>query len=173
VNNCDNCSTILWLTLGGGTKACACCAGYWLCSRQPMPDVLVASGGGPYADQWHRFPATCARIARIIEDLGLSVDITEEVERGLAEPGGCRLLIVTIGKPADPRPSELIEAGRTGIEDHLASGGALLGVYSSATPMTTMSPTNPAWSTTVLATTAPRTTAQDTSNSCAGRSCGF
>src|SRR5215213_7817892 len=63
----------------------------------------------------------------------------EEVERSLAEPGGCRLLIVNIGNPADPRPSELIEAARTGMEDHLASGGALLGVHSSATSMTTMS----------------------------------
>ncbi|MDF2746692.1 MAG: ThuA protein [Propionibacteriaceae bacterium] len=67
-----------------------------------MPDVHVVSGGGPYADQWHRFPATSARIARIVENLGLSVDITEEVERGIAEPGACRLLIVNIGNPADP-----------------------------------------------------------------------
>jgi hypothetical protein len=40
-----------------------------------------------------------------------------------------------------PRPSEVIEATRTGVEDYLASGGALLDVHSSATSMTTMSPT--------------------------------
>ena len=71
-----------------------------------MPDVLVASGGGPYADQWHRFPATSARTARIIQNLGLSINLTEEVERGLAEPEGYRLLIVNMGIPRTrARPS--------------------------------------------------------------------
>ena len=103
-----------------------------------MSDVLLISGRGPYADAWHQFPATSARIAGIIEDLGLSVDVTEDVEAALAEPGFCRLLVVNIGNPTDPRPAELIEAARIGLQDHLAGGGALLGIHSSATSLTTM-----------------------------------
>ncbi len=103
-----------------------------------MPDVLLVSGNGPYADAWHDFSATSARLAGIVENLGLSVDVTEDVERGLAEPGACRLLVVNIGNPTDPRPPELIDAARGGIEEHLAGGGALLGVHSTATSLTTM-----------------------------------
>jgi type 1 glutamine amidotransferase len=95
-----------------------------------MSDVLLISGRGPYADAWHQFPATSARIAGIIEDLGLSVDLTEDVEAAL--------LVVNIGNPKDPRPAELIKAARTGLQDHLAGGGALLGIHSSATSLTTM-----------------------------------
>ena len=104
-----------------------------------MPDVLLVSGAGPYADAWHSFPETSARMAGIVAALGLSVEITEDVEGGLAQPGASRLLVVNIGNPTDQRPPELIEAVRTGIEDHLSSGGALLGVHSSATSLTTMS----------------------------------
>ena len=92
-----------------------------------MPDVLLVSGNGPYADAWHYFPETSAQVADIIGALGLSVEITADVEGGLAQPGAGRLL-VTIGNPTDQRPHELMEGARTGIEDHLASGGALLGV---------------------------------------------
>jgi hypothetical protein len=104
-----------------------------------MPDVLLISGSGPYADPWHRFPATSARIAGIIGALGLSVEVTEDVEGGLARPGARRLLVVNIGNPAEQRPPEPIEAARSGIEDYLLNGGALLGVHSSATSLTTMS----------------------------------
>ncbi len=85
---------------------------------------------------------TSARIAHIIGALGLSVEITEDVESALAQPGASRLLVVNIGNPSVPRPPDRIEAARTGIEDHLASGGALLGIHSSAI-LTTM----PQWPT--------------------------
>jgi type 1 glutamine amidotransferase len=111
-------------------------------ARHAMPDVLLISGGGPYADAWHSFPVTSARIAHIIGALGLSIEITEDVESALAQPGASRLLVVNIGNPSVPRPPDLIEAARTGIEDHLASGGSLLGIHSSAI-LTTM----PQWPT--------------------------
>lgn len=52
-----------------------------------MPDALLISGSGPYADQWHDFPATTARIAALLDDLGCSVAITDDVEVGLRPPG--------------------------------------------------------------------------------------
>ena len=104
-----------------------------------ISDVLVISGSGPYADPWHPFPATSARLASIIESLGCSVSVTDEVEAMLADPPPCHLLVINIGNPTKPRPPALIEASRAGIEDHLAAGGAILGVHSSATTFTTMS----------------------------------
>jgi uncharacterized protein len=108
-----------------------------------MSDIVLLSGSGPYADAWHAFPQTSARLAGILEALGYTVRITENVEPELADPGRCRLLVVNIGNPTDPRPPELIDAARAGIEAHLSAGGALLGVHSSATSLTTM----PQWPT--------------------------
>ena len=103
-----------------------------------MLDALIISGAGPYADPWHPFPVTSARIAELIHDLGYSVDINEHVEAGLRNPGHCRLLIINIGNPAEPRPAEAIEAAYAGLENHLAAGGVLLGMHSSITSLTTM-----------------------------------
>jgi type 1 glutamine amidotransferase len=49
--------------------------------------------------------------------------------------------VVNIGNPPNQRPPERIEAVRTGIEDHLSAAGAILGVHSSATSLTTL----PGW----------------------------
>lgn len=103
-----------------------------------MSDVVLISGGGPYADPWHPFPETSARLAAIVESVGYSVRISKDVEPTLANPGPCRLLVINIGNPSTPRPPDLIEAARAGITGHLAGGGAILGVHSSATSLTTM-----------------------------------
>jgi uncharacterized protein len=97
-----------------------------------VPDAVVVSGAGPYLDPWHDFPATSGRLAAILRDLGLAVEVTEEVEDALAHPGSARLVVVNIGNPVDPRPSDAMEAAAQGLLDHLAAGGALLGVHSSA-----------------------------------------
>jgi hypothetical protein len=56
-----------------------------------VSDALLVSGSGPYADAWHSFPETSARIAGIIGELGLSVEITEDVEGDWPsqEPAAC------------------------------------------------------------------------------------
>jgi uncharacterized protein len=106
-----------------------------------MPDALLLSGGGPYADRWHDFAATTARIAALIEDCGYSVAITDDVEAGLRRPGVCRLLVANFGNPIPPRPAWDLESVQAGLEDHLAAGGALLALHATITSMTTM----PAW----------------------------
>ena len=103
-----------------------------------MSEVVLISGSGPYADPWHPFPDTSTRLAAIVESVGYTVRISEDVEPTLADPGRCRLLVINIGNPATPRPPELIEAARAGIEGHLAAGGSILGIHSSATSLTTM-----------------------------------
>ncbi|HET9872176.1 MAG TPA: ThuA domain-containing protein [Propionibacteriaceae bacterium] len=96
-----------------------------------MPDALVVSGGGPYADAWHRFAETSGRLADIIAGLGHSVEVTDDVEAALAAPA-CRLLVINIGnpQPSHPGPTTAVSAG---LQGHLDGGGALLGIHSSAT----------------------------------------
>jgi uncharacterized protein len=103
-----------------------------------MAEVLLVSGSGPYADPWHRFPETSGRLAAIIAALGHSVELTEEVEARLAQPGRCDVLVVNIGNPTGPRPADRINAAAQGLNGHLAGGGAVLGVHVSATSLTTM-----------------------------------
>ena len=106
-----------------------------------MPDALLLSGGGPYADRWHDFAATTARIAALLEDCGCSVAITDDVEAGLRRPGTCRLVVANFGNPIPPRPARDLEAVQAGLEDHLSAGGALLALHATITSMATM----PAW----------------------------
>ena len=108
-----------------------------------MADISIVSGSGPYADPWHRFPETSRRLAEILGDLGHSTQVTDDVEAGLAQPGDCDVLVVNIGNPTSPRPSDRLAAVSRGLVEHLAAGRGLLGVHVSATSLTEM----PEWPT--------------------------
>jgi type 1 glutamine amidotransferase len=103
-----------------------------------VPDPLVVSGSGHYADDWHDFPATSARIAAIAEHAGCRVTLTEDVEAALADPGHAQLLVVNVGNPAEPRPPERMAAAAAGLLRLLADGGGLLAVHASSTSFTGM-----------------------------------
>ena len=108
-----------------------------------MAEVLIVSGAAAYADPWHDFAQTSARLADIIAASGHSVSISEEVESALADLSGVDLAVVNIGCPRPDRPAEALEPVTVGLTAHLASGGGLLGVHVSSTSLTTM-PTWPA-----------------------------
>lgn len=95
----------------------------------------MVSGAGPYADDWHDFPATSARTAEIVAELGYTVEISDDVDEALSRPNS-RLVIVNIGRAASPRTRTTAEAVRTGLAEHLTGGGALLGMHSTITSMT-------------------------------------
>lgn len=101
-----------------------------------MAEVLVVSGSGPYADPWHRFPETTRRLVEILDDLGHTTRVAEEVEAALARPGRCDLLVVNIGNPTAPRPPDRLAAIGRGLLEHLTAGRGLLGVHVSATSLT-------------------------------------
>jgi hypothetical protein len=103
-----------------------------------MTAAMVISGGGPYADPWHAFPDTSARLARMISELGYSVTVRDDVETVLAGPLRARLLVINIGNPSTPRPAPAITAVGQGLAAHLSSGGSLLEIHSSATSLTTL-----------------------------------
>jgi hypothetical protein len=101
-----------------------------------MADILIVSGAGPYSDPWHSFPQTSGRLAEILENLGHSTRVTEDVEAGLAAPGRCDVLVVNIGNPTTPRPADHLAAAGRGLIEHLKAGRGLLGVHVSATSLT-------------------------------------
>jgi hypothetical protein len=103
-----------------------------------MTDVLVISGSAPYVDEWHDFPTTSARVATILEGLGHSVRLTEDVEPALASPGPAGLVVLNLGGPAVARPADAAAAARAGLEGHLTAGGALLAMHSSVMALSTV-----------------------------------
>ena len=108
-----------------------------------MAEVLIVSGAAAYADPWHPFAQTSARLAGIIAASGHAVSISGEVESSLADLRGVDLAVVNIGCPRPDRPAEALELVTVGLTAHLAGGGGLLGVHVSSTSFTTM-PTWPA-----------------------------
>jgi len=104
--------------------------------------ALVVSGAGRYADPWHPFAETSARVAEILRAEGFAVEITEEVDARLAdlgEPDAPDLLVVNIGDPAltdpeHPEP-EAEKRARDGLLAYLANGRPLLALHVSSTSL--------------------------------------
>jgi hypothetical protein len=53
-----------------------------------MPRSLVLSGGGRYADPWHPFAKTSARLADVLWSLGHRVEVTDFVADRVADTLG-------------------------------------------------------------------------------------
>lgn len=101
-----------------------------------MPDALILSGG-----ILHDFASTTACVLDILAEIGMSADVTEDVEAGLAElPAHPRRLLVVnclrfrmeAERYAEQRSRwafSLPAAGRDAIRGHLAAGGGVLGLH--------------------------------------------
>jgi type 1 glutamine amidotransferase len=63
------------------------------------PRATIATGTGRYADPWHPFPETSARIAAALRDDGWDVTIDDDVDHALAHLDGVDLLVVNAGDP--------------------------------------------------------------------------
>jgi uncharacterized protein len=101
-----------------------------------VADVLIISGAGPYADQWHPFAETSARLAAVIGDLGHHVRVADDVEGELLAGPTPDLLVLNVGSSDSSRPAETCAAIGQVLLDHLAAGRGLLGVHASATSFT-------------------------------------
>ena len=105
-----------------------------------MPTALILSGAGRYADPWHPFPETSARLAALAQESGWRTVITEDVDQQLATGlDEFEMLVVNAGDPwmADgtgggPTGPQLIEQGRANLSAALARGIAVLGVHTAA-----------------------------------------
>src|ERR1700744_2285865 len=97
-----------------------------------MPRSLVLSGGGTFADPWHRFGRTSARLADVLWSLGHRVEVTDFVSDRVAELtesglGGFDLIVVNAaagpGRAADGAEPGAGRAGRARGRGH-ATGAA-------------------------------------------------
>src|SRR5665213_2979606 len=108
-----------------------------------MPQhALILSGAGRYADPWHPFAETSARIADILRGEGFDVEISEDVDARLAALGGAQapdLLVVNVGDLAltDPEhpKAEAEGKGREGLIACQADGGPVLAMHVSSTSL--------------------------------------
>jgi uncharacterized protein len=101
--------------------------------------AIVLSGTGRFADAWHPFAATSARLAAILRDQGFEPEIAGPDER-MADLGDARLVVVNIGAPSVP-DLDRDAAARLGLLGYLARGGPMLIMHVSSTSL----PAVPEW----------------------------
>jgi type 1 glutamine amidotransferase len=103
-----------------------------------VTETLIISGAGNYADSWHPFADTSARLAEVITSAGHRVRVSESVEESLLQIGSAQLAVINIGNPTPPRPASTMIGIQDALVAHLDGGGGLLGLHVSATTFTTM-----------------------------------
>jgi uncharacterized protein len=101
--------------------------------------AVVLSGTGRFADQWHPFGETSARLAAIAAAEGFAAEVAGPDER-MADLGDASLVVVNIGAPSSA-DSGRDAAGRRGLLDYLKRGRPALVMHVSATSL----PAVPDW----------------------------
>ncbi len=93
-----------------------------------MPRSLVLSGGGAYADPWHPFAQTSARLADVLWSLGHQVEVTDFIADRAADLSGFDLIVVNAAGGPGGTPAAL-QAPRAGLRAALDRGLAVLAVH--------------------------------------------
>ena len=92
------------------------------------PRTLLLSGGGTFADPWHRFGLTSARLADVLWSLGHRVEVTDFVADRVADLSGFDLIVVNAAAGPGLPPAEL-DAARAGLRAALNRGLGVLAVH--------------------------------------------
>lgn len=87
--------------------------------------ALILSGAGRYADPWHPYAETSARLASLVAEAGYDVEVRDDVDAALAALGDdVRLLVVNAGDPdgpdaagAEPATGRAAPAAAAGVDD--------------------------------------------------------
>jgi type 1 glutamine amidotransferase len=98
-----------------------------------MPRSLVLSGGGKYADPWHRFARTSARLADVLWSLGHRVEVTDFVsdrvaDLAQADLAGFDLIVVNAAAGPGLGTGEQ-DAARDGLRAAVERGVGVLAVH--------------------------------------------
>ncbi|MFF2272304.1 ThuA domain-containing protein [Agromyces sp. NPDC058136] len=64
--------------------------------------AVLFTGSARYADPWHPFAETSARLGELLAEAGVEVELHERVETAFAALDGARLLVVNAGDPDGP-----------------------------------------------------------------------
>jgi type 1 glutamine amidotransferase len=109
------------------------------------PRAVIATGTGRYADPWHPFPATSARVADALRADGWDVVVDDEVDHALAHLDGFALLVVNAGDPWREGATELGHradpAADAGLGAAIARGIGLVAVHAALSSLRD----HPAW----------------------------
>ena len=93
-----------------------------------MPRSLVLSGGGKFADPWHRFARTSARLADVLWSLGHQVEVTDFVADRVADLSGFDLIVVNAAAGPGGSAAEQ-NAARDGLAAALDRGLGVLALH--------------------------------------------
>lgn len=109
------------------------------------PRAVIASGAGRYADPWHPFAATSARLAEALRADGWEVAVDDDVDRALAHLSGADLLVVNAGDPWRDGSHELEHradpAADAGLRAAIARGIGIVAVHAALSTLRD----HPAW----------------------------
>ncbi len=106
------------------------------------PRVAIATGTGRYADPWHPYPATSARIATILRADGWDAHVDPDVDHALAHLDGVDLLFVNAGDPWRSGGEPFVDpAASAGLIAAIARGIGLVGVHAALSTLRD----HPAW----------------------------
>lgn len=109
--------------------------------------ALILSGAGRYADPWHPYPETSARLASLVGEAGYDVEVRDDVDAALATLGDdVRLLVVNAGDPDGPDASGVepatgrAAAAAAGVDDGalgaaIGRGVGMLAMHSAASSL--------------------------------------
>lgn len=106
------------------------------------PRAVILSGAGRYADPWHPFASTSARLDEILRAEGLETEIATDIDGQLADLSGCDLLVLNIGAPDGGPPTgptsgmlDIDARSRRGLLAYLAAGKPILAVHATLTSL--------------------------------------
>ncbi|MCO5954353.1 ThuA domain-containing protein [Microbacterium yannicii] len=109
------------------------------------PRATVASGSGRYADPWHPFTETSARVAAILREDGWQVTVDGDVDHALAHLDEVDLLVVNAGDPWRHGDAELERfadpAADAGLRAAVARGIGIVAVHAALSTLRD----HPAW----------------------------
>jgi type 1 glutamine amidotransferase len=95
--------------------------------------TLLLSGGGDFTDPLHPFGETSERIAGILRETGLDVDVSRDVIESLVELESSAPDLVVINAGNAEQPTEGDAEAIAALGTYLAGGGALLAMHVSST----------------------------------------
>ncbi|MGR0220724.1 ThuA domain-containing protein [Agromyces sp. ZXT2-6] len=106
--------------------------------------AMILSGAGRYADPWHPYPDTSARLAALVAEAGYDVEVREDVDAALATLGDdLTLLVVNAGDPDGPDAEGVAPAAdaaspavdETALETAIDRGLGILAMHSAASSL--------------------------------------
>ncbi|WP_081815230.1 ThuA domain-containing protein [Leifsonia aquatica] len=95
------------------------------------------SGRRRYADPWHPFEETSAKLSEILRTFGLRTSVADDVDQALGDLASIRpdLLVLNIGNPLTGADERVLARGRDGLLSYVNSGGPILAMHSTSTSL--------------------------------------